>query len=166
MCLAKQLQQLMTCKCCCASSDSRKLQCNFLNSATTVSQTLVIMQKKKKYIYILDICSVYTEHFPGVARLMDICIFRKNRIHDTGDAPLTVIKSRPLLDKWLWRPFMDRIRAKSVSLRGGSVSSAGFKELDRSVWFTDWLAAKRLLTDYFIGLFTVLLKQLNMVKVT
>lgn len=102
MCLAKQLQQLMTCKCCCASSDSRKLQCNFLNSATTVSQTLVIMQKKKKYIYILDICSVYTEHFPGVGRLMDICIFRKNRIHDTGDAPLTVIKSRPLLDKWLW----------------------------------------------------------------
>lgn len=55
MCLAKQLRQLMTCKCCCASSDSRKLQCNFLNSATTIREPYIgynVKENLNKNIYL------------------------------------------------------------------------------------------------------------------
>lgn len=101
MCLAKQLQQLMTCKCCCASSDSRKLHCNFLNSATTVSQTLVIMQKNlnlKTNIYL----------YPGNLQCLHWTFpWSWQTLAKTGFTILVTLHWRssnpaPLLDKWLW----------------------------------------------------------------
>lgn len=55
------------------------------------------LELENKYIFISWKFAVFTLNIS-----LELADSRKNRIHDTGDAPLTVIKSRPLLDKWLW----------------------------------------------------------------
>lgn len=61
------------------------------------------LELENKYIFISWKFAVFTLNISlELADWWTFAFFAKNRSHVTGDAPLTVIKSRPLLDKWLW----------------------------------------------------------------
>lgn len=66
--------------------------CN--NSEPNIGYNAKELELENKYIFISWKFAVFTLNIS-----LELADSRKNRIHDTGDAPLTVIKSRPLLDK-------------------------------------------------------------------